>query len=98
MVCCIILIVQVFLLMEIKLAQFVLKDLAIQRVLLTIFFLHHVMHNSNCAGVLVNGDKTNTVCPEGFSNTKSIVNHILLASCDALAEHIIYIIVYLLIT
>jgi len=54
-----------------------------------------LFHNSNCAGALVNRDRTSTVCPEGFSNTRSIVNHILLTSCDALAEHSIYIIVYL---
>lgn len=57
-----------------------------------------LFHNSDCADDLVNRDRTSTVCPEGFSNTKSIVNHILLTSCDALAENSIFIIVYLLIT
>jgi hypothetical protein len=32
-----------------------------------------LFHNSNCAGALVNRDRTSTVCPEGFSNTRSIV-------------------------
>lgn len=67
-------------------------------VLVVLIVMDGLFHNSNCAGVLVNRGKTSTVCREGFSNTKSIVNHILRTSCDALAEHSIYIIVYLLIT
>jgi len=65
-------------------------------VLVVLIVTEGLFHNSNCAGILVNRDRTSTVCPEGFSNTKSIVNHFLLISCDALAEHSIYIIVYLL--
>lgn len=67
-------------------------------VLVVLIVTDGLLHNSNCVGVLVYRDKTSTVCPEGFSNTKSIVNHILLTSCDALAEYSIYMIDYLNIT
>jgi len=67
-------------------------------VLVVLIVMDGLFQSSGCAGDLVNRDRTSTVCPEGFSNTRSIINHILLTSCDALAEHSISIIVYLLIT
>jgi len=66
-------------------------------VLVVLIVTDGLLHNSNCAGFLVNRYRNSTVCPEGFNNTKSTVIHILLTSCDALAEHSIYILVYLLI-
>lgn len=39
-------------------------------VLVVLIVMDGLFHNSGCAGDLVNRDRTSTVCPEGFSNTK----------------------------
>lgn len=39
-------------------------------VLVVLIVTDGLLHNSNCAVVLVNRDRTNTVCPEEFNNTK----------------------------
>lgn len=67
-------------------------------VLVVLIVMDGLFHNSDCAVDLVNRGRTSTVCPEGFNNTNSMFNHILLTSCDTLAENSISIVVYLIIT